>query len=206
MENYPGKHEIYRFTRITCACPMNLPIKPIVGRIQSALGRLTAKSEKDESINGTNLLPPVTEDPRPKVLFVCTGNYYRSRFAEALFNFRAHLRGLSWRAFSSGLAVDTSPPGLSPHTRNGLRLMQIPIGMTESRKRPFAATHLETATRCIALQESEHRPMFEETFPELISRIEFWDVPDIQDMAPADALSKIRERVDDLVEQLLAEN
>src|SRR5438067_2061883 len=41
----------------------------------------------------------------PHSLFLCTGNYYRSRFAEILFNHRAsHLR-LDWRAESRGLKI-----------------------------------------------------------------------------------------------------
>ena len=32
------------------------------------------------------------------VLFLCTGNYYRSRFAEVLFNSVAGQMGLPWRA------------------------------------------------------------------------------------------------------------
>ena len=39
-----------------------------------------------------------------RVLFLCTGNYYRSRFAEILFNQLAPTRGLNWRADSRGLA------------------------------------------------------------------------------------------------------
>jgi hypothetical protein len=34
------------------------------------------------------------------VLFLCTGNYYRSRFAEVLFNSVAGKMGLPWRASS----------------------------------------------------------------------------------------------------------
>ncbi len=40
------------------------------------------------------------------VLFLCTGNYYRSRFAEALFNSVAGRMGLPWRASSRGLALE----------------------------------------------------------------------------------------------------
>ena len=36
------------------------------------------------------------------VLFLCTGNYYRSRFAEVLFNSLAGKMGLPWKASSRG--------------------------------------------------------------------------------------------------------
>jgi len=42
------------------------------------------------------------------VLFLCTGNYYRSRFAEILFNAVAAKEGLGWRADSR----NGSRPGL----------------------------------------------------------------------------------------------
>ena len=53
------------------------------------------------------------------VLFLCTGNYYRSRFAEVLFNHLARERGLRWRAESRGLdlAIGVNNVGpISPHT------------------------------------------------------------------------------------------
>ena len=40
------------------------------------------------------------------VLFLCTGNYYRSRFAEVLFNSVDGKMGLPWRASSRGLALE----------------------------------------------------------------------------------------------------
>lgn len=38
-------------------------------------------------------------EPTNQVLFLCTGNYYRSRFAEALFNYRTTTELLAWSAF-----------------------------------------------------------------------------------------------------------
>src|SRR5262249_40863295 len=39
---------------------------------------------------------------RREVLFLCTGNYYRSRFADILFSAEASRRGLAWSSFSRG--------------------------------------------------------------------------------------------------------
>ena len=41
------------------------------------------------------------------LLFLCTGNYYRSRLAEELFNHRAQHAGLSWIAQSRALAIES---------------------------------------------------------------------------------------------------
>ncbi len=45
------------------------------------------------------------------VLFLCTGNYYRSRYAEILFNAKAEIMELEWKAVSRGLAPDPRNPG-----------------------------------------------------------------------------------------------
>src|SRR5579884_2286819 len=51
---------------------------------------------------------------RRTVLFLCTGNYYRSRFAEALFDAVAVGRGLDWRAESRGLAIERGVGNVGP--------------------------------------------------------------------------------------------
>ena len=42
------------------------------------------------------------------VVFICTGNFYRSRFCEYLFNALAKKHGLRWRATSRGLRAKTA--------------------------------------------------------------------------------------------------
>ena len=41
--------------------------------------------------------------PLNQVLFLCSGNYYRSRYAEIVFNALAQRSGLDWIASSAGL-------------------------------------------------------------------------------------------------------
>src|SRR5216683_5626678 len=48
------------------------------------------------------------------ILFLCTGNYYRSRFAEILFNSVAGRMGLPWKAFSRGLALERGVNNVGP--------------------------------------------------------------------------------------------
>ena len=93
------------------------------------------------------------------LLFICTGNYYRSRFAEAVFNHHAKQRGLPWRAFSSGLAIHLAPPGISSHTREALAAREIDEYHTGPERVSLAEPDLAAAHRVIALQDEEHRPM-----------------------------------------------
>jgi len=48
------------------------------------------------------------------ILFLCTGNYYRSRFAEELFNHHAQRIGLNWVAQSRGLALERGAHNVGP--------------------------------------------------------------------------------------------
>src|SRR5947199_9473962 len=65
------------------------------------------------------------------VLFLCTGNYYRSRFAEVLFNSVAGRMGLPWRASSKGLALEQGVNNVGPMSVaavKALRAMGVCIG------------------------------------------------------------------------------
>ena len=48
------------------------------------------------------------------VLFLCTGNYYRSRFAEEMFNFLAPVECPGWTAVSRGIALDLGINNVGP--------------------------------------------------------------------------------------------
>src|SRR5947209_4616021 len=72
------------------------------------------------------------------VLFLCTGNYYRSRFAEAFFNARAPKADVPWRAASRGLAIELGVNNPGPMSAAAVaRLCQLKIPV-ESYLRPPA--------------------------------------------------------------------
>ena len=140
------------------------------------------------------------------LIFICTGNYYRSRFAEAVFNHHAAEHRLNWRAFSRGLAIHLAPDdGLSVHTRNALAARGIPIHCTAPDKAPVTESDLRCAARRIALKEAEHRPYIRSLFPEWEEKVEYWHVHDLDVAQAEEALPEIEAKVIALVHQLAKE-
>lgn len=139
------------------------------------------------------------------VLFVCTGNYYRSRFAEALFNHHARDRGLGWRAESRGLAIHMAPEGLSEHTVAALMARAIGLHHTGELRRALAEEDLHRADLAIVLDDTEHRPMVVAQFPMWVERVRFWKVADLDFIGPDQALPAIEEAIFELIDQLAAE-
>jgi protein-tyrosine phosphatase len=127
--------------------------------------------------------------PSPEVLFICTGNYYRSRFSEAWFNHLATRDDSPWRAFSRGLHIELAPPGLSLHTRAYLQARGVELKHTTPERHPLTAPDLERAAQTIALKETEHRPSMRQQFPTWADRITYWhfhdlDVDTAEEMLP----------------------
>jgi protein-tyrosine phosphatase len=145
---------------------------------------------------------------KPKIiLFLCTGNYYRSRFAELLFNSNALRVQLGWQAASRGLALElgNNVGPISLHALNRLRARGVALDHARLRAPlPLAQADLIRADRVIALKREEHLPMITQRFPEWVSRIEYWQVDDLHLAAPDEALGTIEENVTTLIERLCA--
>ncbi len=139
-----------------------------------------------------------------RVLFICTGNYYRSRYAEAVFNHHAEEAGLDWRAFSRGLAIHLVPPGfiLSPQTREHLEAQNIDLRHTAPDRQQLIEDDLADASVIIALKDDEHRPMVRTMFPEWEEKMIFWDVGDQPEVHAEIGLSQIHGLVLGLLGQL----
>ncbi|HVJ87466.1 MAG TPA: low molecular weight phosphatase family protein [Caulifigura sp.] len=137
------------------------------------------------------------------VLFLCTGNYYRSRFAEELFNHLATSQGLAWRADSAGLDPTPANPGpISRYTLEAFARLKLARPVSERFPRRVTNEDFAAADLVIAVKEVEHRPMMLKSFPEQLPQVEFWQVHDIDCAAPCDTIADLEERVTDLVERL----
>jgi protein-tyrosine phosphatase len=140
-----------------------------------------------------------------RILFLCTGNYYRSRFAEIFFNWQAQLRGLLWRAESRGLALDNYNCGpISRHTVSRLNERGIETGCQPRFPLQVQETDLSTADLIVAVKETEHRPMIEARFPAWRDRVEYWHVHDIDCAAPNDAIPNLESEILRLLDRLAA--
>jgi protein-tyrosine phosphatase len=140
-----------------------------------------------------------------KILFLCTGNYYRSRYAEELFNHIAKGEGLSWRAFSRGAAERGSPDNIGPMSRFALDALEaqaiVPDGATRA-PIPCALNDFYAARLVIALKEAEHRPLIERRFPEVAGNVTYWNVDDVEFAPPSIALALIDSHVRELIATL----
>lgn len=139
------------------------------------------------------------------VLFLCTGNYYRSRFAEHFFNEHARQRKLDWTASSRGLQPSPENPGyMSRHALDRLRRLGIEPPNPARLPMDVQASDLTAASLTIAMNEIEHRPLMEARFPEWTERVRYWEMYDL-DVADADAgLAAIENAVLALVDELSA--
>lgn len=139
------------------------------------------------------------------VLFICTGNFYRSRFAEAVFNHGAEAQHLPWRAFSRGLDIGAAPDApISEHTIQGLAERGICVHHTAIDRTQVSVNDFTRADLIIALKESEHRPMILRAFPEWDQKVRYWDVSDVGDIPPERALPAIEKLVRSLLAELKA--
>jgi protein-tyrosine phosphatase len=148
--------------------------------------------------------PPLSSRPR-RILFLCTANYYRSRFAEMLFNARACRRRLPCRARSRGIATDLgldNPGPISPHVLHGLRARNIHVPSRPRYPRQLQEYDLIRADLVIALDETEHRPLLAERFPAWPARIRYWQVADLHCQPAENALPQMEQAVDSLLQQL----
>jgi len=130
----------------------------------------------------------MAERTKKTVLFLCTGNYYRSRFAEILFSSVATKMGLPWQATSRGLGIDPASGNSGPMSRTARQVLEtLGVRNAEAMTRmpvSLTLTDLEAADRVIALQQAEHEPMVQANFAEWHRKIEFWHIEDKPGVLP----------------------
>lgn len=120
-----------------------------------------------------------------QVIFICTGNFYRSRLAEELFNYYVGETNLPWEATSRGM-VDSSFGGISPVAFEYLKKRGLSPRIDPTRDSiPLKVSDIEKAELLIAMNQEEHEPMLREKFgqiPRILAqrnRLRYWNVCDV---------------------------
>jgi protein-tyrosine phosphatase len=139
----------------------------------------------------------------PTVLFLCSGNYYRSRFAEILFNRLALEQGLNWQAESRGFRLSPANVGpISRHAIAGLEARGITVPTPIRFPQVVEEQDFNSFDLVVAVKEAEHRPKMLEKFPHWVDRIEYWHIHDLDCAEPDVALAELESRVRGLIERL----
>ena len=142
-----------------------------------------------------------------RILFICTGNYYRSRFAEILFNRLAEQTKLNWRASSCGLATElcqTLPGVISPFAVEALSALNLTCDSIHRQPMQLTEEALRSAKVIIALKEAEHRPLLAARYAGWEDKVLYWHIHDLDGSTPDVALKGIENHVRELVEKLAA--
>lgn len=140
-----------------------------------------------------------------KLLFLCTGNYYRSRFAEKLFNDLVTKNNFNWEADSRGLALErgvNNVGAISKYAVEALKQRGINVASKERFPQSAIVEDFQNFDLIVAVDESEHRPLMKERFPEFIDSIEFWLIHDIDKTSPQEALGELEKKIKELIKTL----
>jgi protein-tyrosine phosphatase len=143
---------------------------------------------------------PIFAPVMRSVLFVCTGNYYRSRISEILFNHLAIGAKIPVRAFSRGFRLNPvkNKGVISPHAIPFLSSLNItPREVGEPT--PLSEPDLTQAHKVIVLDEKEHRPMMTFYFPDWENKVEYWSFEDDYIVSPGEMLPSLKAQVEALV-------
>lgn len=142
-----------------------------------------------------------------KILFLCTGNYYRSRFSEEYFNAYAEQKKLDWVADSMGLQRDFTGNGnIGPIAENTLNwLSELDIKAKNATRMPkhIYVENFSEFDRVIAVSADEHKPMLEEHFSvSIFENVEYFDVEDLHIEGPETAIPRLILHLDRLINDI----
>ena len=116
------------------------------------------------------------------ILFLCTGNAYRSRYAEAWFNYLCLQNEVqNLRAFSRGLnitagTIQACPGGHYPETLEQIQRKNIPMMCTGARPVRVTDRDFKIAELTICMYKIEHKPYIDKNWS--CATPIYWDIPD----------------------------
>jgi len=138
-----------------------------------------------------------------KVLFVCTANIHRSRFAEEVFNFFCTKHNKDYHAFSAGLRVgDYSYRKIYFPALENLKIFNIIPKRPNDLSKHIKDVNLENYDKIICMDEDEHKPMVNSD-PKLSNyNFEYWNITDMPKVDSNVSLPICYKKVENLLNEM----
>lgn len=143
------------------------------------------------------------------ILFLSTGNDYRSRFSEYLFNYLARKRGLTWRAYSGLLPVDKvnysanySLGAIALEAISELGKRGVPLDSSVKTIKQVSQSDFKNANKTIAIDEYIYRPLMRKKYPSWANTVEYWNLSDFEKASRDSSLKQLEHRIYQLIDQL----
>ena len=152
---------------------------------------------------------------RVRILFLCTGNYYRSRLAEELLRYNAKKADLEIECDSAGLGKIPNPSNPGPIGIAALEYLQkrgISSLSLARYPKQWTPSDIQTADIIVCMNEREHRVMFERQARPFLNhgQIVFWRIPDVEEdpdlMGPGLIDGEVRGLLEKLKDRHFVEN
>ena len=138
-----------------------------------------------------------------KVLFVCTANIHRSRFAEEVFNYLAKKGDSAHQAFSAGLRVgDYSFRTIYYPALDILKKFNITPLRPSIHSIHIDDVELSEYGRIICMDEGEHEPMVTANVNLDDGLFEYWNIIDEPKVKSEISLPKCFQKVEDLLRDM----
>ena len=104
---------------------------------------------------------------------------------------------LDWIAQSRGLALERGIGNIgpiSPYALHALKQLAIVARGADRFPQQCTAGDLAGADFIVAVKEAEHRPLISKRFPEWEHLVDYWNVDDVEDAKPREALRVSRRK------------
>ena len=142
-----------------------------------------------------------------KILFICTGNYYRSKFAEIYFNhLQSQKESQSYKSFSRGIRIDlkNNLGNISKYASDYLKKLSVnTVSCLPSKQ--ICKRDLESATIIIGIDKEEHENYLITKYPQYEAKYTFWDISDLYLKTSCVELPRLKQKIEELESELLKE-